>query len=114
MVRRSLYFWNGKKHGLFSYCIMPNHVHVLIQPLEIAPPTAVEREAQEPGECIDLHSPLASIMHSIKSYTAHEANKMLRRTGAFWRMSRMTIGFAIKKNWNELSLTSTQTLCRPV
>jgi putative DNA methylase len=85
LVRRSLYFWSGKKYGLFSYCIMPNHTHVLLQPFDIAPPTEIERESQEPGECADSRSPLAEIMHSIKSYTAHEANKLLGRSGSFWQ-----------------------------
>jgi putative DNA methylase len=42
---------------------MPNHVHVLIQMMD---------------------EPLANIIHSWKSYTAHEANKLLGRKGAFW------------------------------
>ncbi|MBA3352213.1 MAG: hypothetical protein H0U23_07290 [Blastocatellia bacterium] len=28
----------------------------------------------------------ATIAHSIKSYTAHEANKVLGRTGRFWQV----------------------------
>ncbi|MBV9242927.1 MAG: transposase [Acidobacteria bacterium] len=43
---------------------MPNHAHILL-------------------ECIDGHS-LASVMHSIKSFTSHEANKLLGRSGRFW------------------------------
>ena len=30
-------------------------------------------------------TPLASILHSWKSYTANEANKILRRNGEFWQ-----------------------------
>ncbi len=44
---------------------MPNHVHILITP----------NAAQE----------LSDILHSIKSFTAHEANKLLDRTGQFWQ-----------------------------
>ena len=39
----------------------------------------------EPGEIADKDSPLSAIMHSLKSYTAHEANKLLGRTGPFWQ-----------------------------
>jgi putative DNA methylase len=85
LIRRSLYFWHGKKYGLVSYCVMPNHVHILIQPFGSTPPTEAERELHEPGECADERSPLAEIMHSLKSYTAHEANKLLGRTGQFWQ-----------------------------
>jgi putative transposase len=85
LMRRSLYFWHGKKYGLFSYCVMPNHVHILIQPFGSPPPTEAERELRETGEYADERSPLAEIMHSLKSYTAHEANKLLGRTGRFWQ-----------------------------
>ena len=44
---------------------MPNHVHLLCTPLQ-------------------GHS-LADIMHSIKSFTSNEANKILDRSGKFWQ-----------------------------
>ena len=44
---------------------MPNHVHLLCTPL--------------------LGHSLADIMHSIKSFTSSEANKMLNRKGRFWQ-----------------------------
>jgi putative transposase len=67
-----------------TYCIMPNHVHVLLQPLtsETQRPTD---ETHEDGEREDSKSVLGVIMHSLKSYTAHEANKILRREGQFWQ-----------------------------
>lgn len=43
---------------------MPNHAHILIEVLE--------------------GYPLDKIMHSWKSYTANEANKLLHRRGPFW------------------------------
>lgn len=85
LVRRSLYFLHGKKYGLVCWCIMPNHVHALLRPFGLDAPTESERESVEAGECEDRTSPLSGIMHSLKSYTAHEANKLLRRTGAFWQ-----------------------------
>lgn len=56
---------NGNRYDLHAWVIMPNHVHVLISP--IAPST------------------LAVIAHSLKSFTAKEANRLLGRTGAFWQ-----------------------------
>jgi hydrogenase maturation protein HypF len=44
---------------------MPNHVHVLVEPFE--------------GHTLE------SIAHSWKSFTAHEANKILDRNGRFWQ-----------------------------
>ena len=84
-MRRSLYFWNGKKYGLLAYCLMPNHAHILIQPFDIEPASETDRETVELGEMPDTGSRLSAIMHSLKSYSAHEANKLLRRTGSFWQ-----------------------------
>lgn len=97
MVRRSLYFGNGRKYGLCAFCILPNHVHMLITPFDShkrdacatsqhdACGTSEQRECLEPGEIADTASPLSVIMHSLKSYTAHEANKLLGRAGSFWQ-----------------------------
>ena len=64
MVQDTLLHFDGVKYSLVRWCIMPNHVHLLI---EVVPGTT-----------------LSSIMHSIRSYTAHQANKLLNRTGKFW------------------------------
>jgi REP element-mobilizing transposase RayT len=52
------------KYLLSAWVVMPNHVHLITTPL--------------PGKR------LASIMQSLKSFTANEANKILKRTGTFW------------------------------
>jgi putative DNA methylase len=86
LVRRSLYFWHGQKYDLLAYAIMPNHVHVLFLPRELPPrPVDSALRTDEIGETSDQKSPLSDIMHSLKSYTAHEANKLLRRDGQFWQ-----------------------------
>ena len=64
IIEDTLLVFDGKKYRLINWVIMPNHVHILIKPLQ--------------------SNTLASIMHSIKSYTAHEANKILDRNGSFW------------------------------
>ncbi|HVV98728.1 MAG TPA: transposase [Planctomycetaceae bacterium] len=83
LVRRSLYYWHGRKYALLCWCIMSNHVHVLLQPLGSI--NIALRDTSDVGESDDSRSPLAEIMHSLKSYTAHEANKLLRRSGSFWQ-----------------------------
>jgi putative DNA methylase len=92
MIRANLHHHNGSKYHLIAYCVMPNHVHVLFQPIDVETSgSPVARTTAEPpvatpvGERADSHSPLARIMHSLKSYTAHEANRLLNRTGAFWQ-----------------------------
>ena len=66
------HFWHGKKIKCLAACVMPDHVHLLIQPLPI----------QEPGK-EGVHS-LTEILHSIKSFSAHEVNKVMKRTGPVW------------------------------
>ena len=65
MVQNALLFHDQTKYRLAAWVVMPNHAHVLCSP------------------CMG-HS-LAEIMHSLKSYTASEANKMLGRRGRFWQ-----------------------------
>lgn len=64
MVQENLFHFNGIRYNVLSWCIMPNHVHVLI-------------EVKEGWT-------LSTIMHGWRSYTAHQANKILGRTGDFW------------------------------
>jgi putative transposase len=87
LVRGNLHHHNGRKYHLLAYCVMPNHVHVLLQPLDAGPhvrPLAVLADDDE-DEQPDARSPLAAIMHSLKSYTAHRANELLGRSGQFWQ-----------------------------
>lgn len=85
MLRQSIYFGNGRRYGLLAYCIMPNHVHLLARPFEAEPVSESDWESLELGETSDNRNPLSAMMHSLKSYTAHEANKLLGRTGTFWQ-----------------------------
>ena len=92
IVRDNLYYHAGKKYCLWAYVIMPNHVHVMLQPDE-----AWEKQFETAGNGITCcqpaknrrsryeKGPLSSILHSLRSYTANQANKVLNRTGAFWR-----------------------------
>lgn len=63
-IRETLLKWDGERYCLIAWVIMPNHVHILIQLL--------------------AEHALSDIMHSIKSYTAHQANKILGSKGRFW------------------------------
>jgi REP element-mobilizing transposase RayT len=64
ILQDTLLKWDGERYKLIAWVIMPNHGHILITP--------------ESGFS------LSATMHSIKSYTAHEANKILERKGQFW------------------------------
>lgn len=70
LVCSTIKYWDQKRYDLLCYCVMSNHVHIVIIPLEISD-----------GE----YYLLELIMHSIKSYSATEANKILNRAGKpFW------------------------------
>jgi len=95
LVRRNLYHHNRSKYHLLAYCILPNHVHVLLLPIDPsgnptvadAGSVGIDLDAGQfdadagcvgyVGEQPDSRSPLSAIMHSLKSYTANEANKLL-------------------------------------
>ena len=64
LVQNALLHFDGERYRLSAWVLMPNHVHLLAAPLA-------------------GHS-LSSMMHSIKSYTAQQANKILQRNGRFW------------------------------
>jgi putative transposase len=70
MVVDSLHYRHGWVYDLDTFCLMSNHAHVLFTPLE-----------KEDGR---YHS-LSAIMHSLKLYTASQANDILQREGAFWQ-----------------------------
>lgn len=80
LVAESLHHLNGKVYSLISYCIMANHVHTVFTPLEIRPSVTDDKQTHD----MRYHS-LASIMHSLKSYTAQKANQILGRSGTFWQ-----------------------------
>jgi REP element-mobilizing transposase RayT len=64
LVQTALLHFDSERYRLSAWVVMPNHVHLLVIPCS-------------------GHS-LSRIMHSIKSYTAQEANKLLDRQGKFW------------------------------
>lgn len=64
LVVQALRFFEGQSYLLGDFVLMPNHVHVLVTP--------------------QVGFSLSSIVHSWKSYTATQANKILSQTGSFW------------------------------
>jgi putative DNA methylase len=64
LIENSLLHFDAERYRLLEWCVMPNHVHTLIETV--------------PG------NELGRIVQSWKSFTASEANRLLRRTGSFW------------------------------
>lgn len=65
LTERALLHFDEARYRLHAWVVMPNHVHVLITPFE--------------------GFTLSTILHSWKSYTAKEANRLLHRNGQFWQ-----------------------------
>jgi len=61
----ALRHFDGQRYELHAWCVMPNHVHAVVRPL--------------PGFALN------EILHTWKSYTAKEANRVLGRSGEFWQ-----------------------------
>lgn len=74
IVQDALRSFVGVRYDLISFVVMPSHFHWVFRPLK-------EFEASLPAD----QSPRATIMHSIKSFTANECNKSLGQTGKFWQ-----------------------------
>ncbi|HZX84545.1 MAG TPA: transposase [Reyranella sp.] len=64
LVQGSLLHFDGQRYRLLAWCTMPNHVHVVVEPM-------------------DGHT-LSDIVKSWKSFTARQVNAHLGRTGTFW------------------------------
>jgi putative transposase len=64
LVQNALLHFDGDRCRLLAWCVMPNHVHVVI-------------------EILGNHS-LSDIVRSWKSFTSRRANVQLGRSGPFW------------------------------
>ncbi len=68
IVRSSLHHQDGRRYTLHFYNIMSTHVHLVLAPL-----------SRGTGSI-----PLPEITHALKSYTAHQINKLVGADGQFW------------------------------
>jgi REP element-mobilizing transposase RayT len=64
LVQENLLHLDGTRYRLLAWVVMPNHVHALIEIRQ---------------------TPLAEILHGWKSFTGKAANRLLNRSGDFWR-----------------------------
>ncbi len=64
-VEEALWFGYGERYTLDAYVIMPDHVHVLLNPL--------------------AGWSLARVLQGIKGFSSRQINRNLGRKGAFWQ-----------------------------
>ena len=65
LVADALLHFQDQRYRLLAYVVMDDHVHTVVRPQEAFS--------------------LSSILHSWKSFTAHEINKVRSESGAFWQ-----------------------------
>ncbi len=64
LMQQTMIRCDGERYDLLAWCVMPNHVHVILRPFE--------------GET------LGRILQSWKGGSTHRINPMLGRTGTLW------------------------------
>src|SRR5205085_2179773 len=73
IVLNALRHFHEKRYELFAAAVMPDHVHILLQPWPKDEQTEVARFWSIP-----------ELMHALKSFAAHEINKLEQTKGQVW------------------------------
>ena len=74
IVLESILRWKDRRYELYTACVMPDHVHVLIEPM-------IERDADSGNP---IFFSLSKILHSIKSFAASRINKIENQSDPVW------------------------------
>jgi RecG-like helicase/REP element-mobilizing transposase RayT len=74
IVLKSLLRWKDRRYELYAACVMPNHVHLLIEPM-------IERASASSRSSFFS---LSKILHTIKSFTANRINQIENVSGPVW------------------------------
>ncbi len=83
IVTEALHFRDGKVYRLEAYCVMSNHVHAVFAPLLTEAMAKALAEQRVESDEFEKYV-LSVIMHSLKGFTARQANLALGRAGQFW------------------------------
>ena len=86
LVEGALLHFDKERYRLLAWCLMPNHVHAVI-------------------EMLHGHS-LSDIVASWKSFTAKRANAQLGRSGSFWHADYFDRYMRDESHWPARSSTS--------
>jgi len=94
---------NGVRYSLVAYCIMPNHVHLVINTAE---------HTVEPAHTgVTQKYPLADILKLLKGRSARFCNQILSKSGPFWQAESYD---HVIRNQKELENIIWYTLWNPV
>jgi REP element-mobilizing transposase RayT len=78
IVLNSLRHFHKQRYELFAACVMPDHVHLLLQPWP---------KNNDANGSVFFWS-VSELMHSIKSFSAHKINEVEKKAGAVWEKER--------------------------
>jgi REP element-mobilizing transposase RayT len=98
IVKDKLHELDGTLYDLQAYCIMPNHVHLLIDTMEQLKYLDDDFMANIPEGYVQLDK----IMKRIKGSTARYANLKLGRTGTFWQKDSYDHYVRNEREWNNI------------
>jgi REP element-mobilizing transposase RayT len=73
VVVQALHFFENKRYDLICYCIMSNHVHLVLD---------LGKQLEEPEE---NYRQLYEILKTMKGFSARQCNLLLGRKGSFWQ-----------------------------
>lgn len=77
IVQREICALHPQHYHLLSYCIMPNHVHLLIDLQDIAQPAPLKENQH--------YTALSHAMKLLKGRTGYASRKVIGGSGAFWQ-----------------------------
>jgi REP element-mobilizing transposase RayT len=66
ICKNTIHYPDGKDYKLISYCIMPNHIHLIF-------------------DLLPENKGIGKIMQSVKGISAKQCNLLLGRKGNFWQ-----------------------------
>jgi len=66
-----------ERYTLLAFVVMPSHFHWVFRPLETWIVSL--------GPTIEERPPRERVMHSLKTFTAWECNRMMKKRGPFWQ-----------------------------
>ncbi len=78
LILKACRFADGRQYRLYAATIMPDHVHLLLQPVPM------DAASSQTGAERGYHS-LSEILHSIKSFTANQIQRQFQWQGAVWQ-----------------------------
>ncbi len=78
IVLEAVRHFHNQRYELFAACVMPDHIHLLLQPWP---------KGSEEKENVVFWS-LSELLRSIKSFSAHAINKLDGKIGGVWEKER--------------------------